>query len=377
MSVRPAKTPLHDLLVERIRARGPITFAEYMETCLYHPEFGYYSGTTDRCRADYYTSVDVSPVFGRLLARQLHEMWTRLGRPEPFIIVEGGAAAGALARQILDFARALLPEFYAVLRYWAVEVSKARRVLQSAALAEHLAAGRAFSTEKLPETIAEGCIFSNELLDALPVHRVVMRRGELREIYVDAEGDRLVERALPESSAAVGDYFNVQGVQLQEEQEAEAGLAACHWIEEAGERLGRGFVLTIDYGREARELYDEHHVRGTMLAYSRHRASEDFYRAPGEQDLTAHVSWTALDRWGHRSGLARTGLASQTNFLLAIARANDFADLGTDDPGETGQVRARLLFQNLIHPEGMGEMFQVMAQHKGIAVPNLTGFQRF
>ncbi|MFZ0636465.1 MAG: SAM-dependent methyltransferase, partial [Candidatus Acidiferrales bacterium] len=267
--------------------------------------------------------------------------------------------------------------FYAVLRYWAVEVSKARRVLQSAALAEHLAAGRAFSSEKLPETIAEGCIFSNELLDALPVHRVVMRRGELREIYVDAEGDRLVERALPESSAAVGDYFNVQGVQLQEEQEAEAGLAACHWIEEAGERLGRGFVLTIDYGREARELYDEHHMRGTMLAYSRHRASEDFYRAPGEQDLTAHVSWTALDRWGHRSGLARTGLASQTNFLLAIARANDFADLGTDDPGETGQVRARLLFQNLIHPEGMGEMFQVMAQHKGIAVPNLTGFQRF
>jgi SAM-dependent MidA family methyltransferase len=178
-------------------------------------------------------------------------------------------------------------------------------------------------------------------------------------------------------------------LRLHEGQQAEAGLAACRWIENAAQHIQRGFVLTIDYGREARELYDERHMRGTALAYYRHRASEDFYRAPGEQDLTAHVNFSALDIWGRRGGLVRTGFTSQTNFLLALARANDFADVQPAGAGAganaganaaidgLAQIKARLQFQSLIYPEGMGETFQVMAQHIGIERPRLTGVEPF
>jgi SAM-dependent MidA family methyltransferase len=193
------------------------------------------------------------------------------------------------------------------------------------------------------------------------------------EIYVDAAEDTLIERKLPISSPEVRGYFRQQ--QLQEGQHAEAALCACAWIEDIGRMLSHGFVLTIDYGREARELYDEQHMSGTMLAYWQHNASEEFYRAAGEQDLTAHVNFTALDLWGAKSGLTRTGLTSQTNFLLSLAREFNFADLKVEGAGEASQVRSRLQFKSLIFPEGMGETFQVMVQHKGIAQPVLTGLK--
>jgi SAM-dependent MidA family methyltransferase len=140
-----------------------------------------------------------------------------------------------------------------------------------------------------------------------------------------------------------------------------------------GARLSRGFVLTIDYGHEAEELYDYRHMRGTLLAYEKHRTSENFFRTPGQQDLTAHVNFTALDRYGSRAGLQRTGFTSQSNFLLSLARHSDFVDLQSPNTTESQQIRARLLFKTLIYPEGMGETFQVLIQHKGVAQPRLSG----
>ena len=131
----------------------------------------------------------------------------------------------------------------------------------------------------------------------------------------------------------------------------------------------------MDYGREARELYNERHMRGTLLAYHQHRAGEDFYRAPGEQDLTAHVNFTALDLWGRRAGLERAGLVSLAQFLLALGRGNEFADLYEEGQSEVERLRARLLLKNLIHPEGMGETFQVFIQYKGVETPLLTGLE--
>lgn len=366
-------TPLAQLLRAQIRERGRISFAEYMRECLYHPANGYYTRNDQRRLGDYYTSVDVHPIFGRLLARQLAEMWEQLGCCTPFWAVEVGAGSGRLARHILDFAARELSEFYAALRYVAVELSPARRAAQAEALAQHAAAGRALSAAELPEQIPIGCVFSNELLDALPVHRVVFEKGALHEIYVALDGEALCEKLGPPSSAEIEEYFPRQGVALREGQQAEAGLAACAWIEDAGRRLGRGFVVTVDYGHDAAELFDERHMRGTLLAYEQHRASEDFYRAPGEQDLTAHVNFTALDLWGRRAGLARTGLASQAQFLMALGRGNEFADLYEEGQSEVERVRARLLLKNLIFPEGMGEAFQVFIQHKGIEAPRLTG----
>ncbi len=375
MFLRTSSTTLHKPLVERIRIGGPITFADYMETCLYHPELGYYSGPSERQRTDYYTSVDMSPIFGRLIARQLHEMWLILGCPGNFCVAECGAGSGALAVQILDFSLSALPSFYESIDYKAIEISEKSREVAAIALAGHVSAGHASIQSAMPQTIAQGCVLTNEFLDALPVHRVVMEDSNLQEIYVDAAEDELVERKMPISSPRVNEYFRQQQVVLREGQHAEAALSASDWIGDVGRRLGRGFVLTIDYGREARELYDRHHMSGTVLAYWQHRASEEFYRAPGEQDLTSHVNFTALDLWGRKSGLVRTGLTSQTNFLLSLARQSGFGDLKRDGASESDELRSRLQFKSLIFPEGMGETFQVMVQHKGIATPELAGLK--
>lgn len=373
--MRSAVTPLQKLILERIRRGGPITFADYMQACLYDPDYGYYSQGAERHRADYYTSVEMSPIFGRLIARQLREMWAMLGQPRRFDVVECGAGSGKLARQILDFSRDALPEYYAAIRYHAVEISPNRRKSAVAALTSHVRDGRAAVVAELPQTIADGCVLSNEFFDALPVHRVVMSADGLREIFVDVEGDQLREQTRPVSTPEIGEYFQRQQIKLREGQITDVGLDACRWIQEIGRELERGFVLTVDYGREARELYDEHHMRGTTLAYCNHRATEDFYLAPGEQDLTAHVNFTALDLWGRKAGLVRTGLTSQSNFLVSVAKQSNFADLAHGDENELSQLRSRLQFKSLVYPEGMGEAFQVMVQQKGIAAPELTGLK--
>jgi len=361
-----SSTPVGRELAERIRRHGPITFAEFMRESLYHPEFGYYSRADTERYDDFYTSVDVHPIFGRLLARQLAEMWHILNCPTEFTVVEAGAGTGRLAAQILDFAARDLREFYTGLRYIAIEQSAARRDFHAQTLASHLASEHAISAAEFPAHIPIGCVLSNELLDALPVHRVIMGRDELREVYVTLVGDTLAETTGPLSSTDIESYFQEQGVTLRENQQAEAGLEACRWIAAAGERIGRGFALTVDYGHAAEELYNERHMRGTLLAYSQHRVSENLLNMPGEQDLTAHVNFTALDLSGSRSGLRRTGQVSQMAFLVALGRANDFADLYDPGATEVDRLRARLLLKTLIHPEGMGETFEVFIQHKGI-----------
>jgi SAM-dependent MidA family methyltransferase len=361
------------LLAARIRASGPIPFADFMRECLYHPAYGYYSRPEGRRLRDYYTSVDVHPIFGRLLARQLAEMWELLGTPRPFLGVEAGAGTGSLAQYILDFAERKLPEFYAAIEYVAVEHSAARRAAHAARLATHTAAGHFSSVAELPTPTPAGCIFSNELMDALPTHRVVMAEGKLREVYVGMDGENLVEVVRPPSTPTLEQYFIEQDIELQEGQHAEVCLEACRWIESAGRSLARGFVMTIDYGNEARLLFNEAYNRGTLLAYRDHRALENVLDAPGEQDLTAHVNFTALEIWGHRAGLERTGLVTQSQFLVALGRGNEFGDLYEPGQSEVEKLRARLLLKNLIHPEGLGETFQVLVQHKGIEAPRLTG----
>jgi len=366
-------TPLASLLAERIRRFGPITFAEYMRECLYHPVHGYYSRGEAKRFADYYTSVDVHPIFGRLLARQFAEMWQQLDRPAEFLLVEAGAGVGRLAGQILEFAHEKLPEFYHALRYIAVERSPSRCDQLTARLSRFIQEGKCRPSIEIPARIPAGCLFSNELLDALPVHRVVQQPNSLDEIFVTCDGPRFSELPMPLSTCAISEYFAAQQSSFEDGQHAEAGLEACDWITEIARRLDRGFVLTIDYGHEAAELFDSHHMAGTVLAYANHRANEDFYASPGEQDLTAHVNFTALRLWGQRRGLETLGLVTQTAFLLALGKGNDFADLYDDGMDGTARLRARLQLKTLIFPEGMGERFQVLVQQKAVSSAHLTG----
>jgi SAM-dependent MidA family methyltransferase len=370
------RTPLAEILARQIRDGGPITFAEYMAACLYHPQFGYYTAAVRGGRDDYFTSPSVHPIFGRLLAFQFHEMWRLLDRPADFLLVEVGAADGALASQILDYAAARFPDFYGALGYVAVEVSAPRRQVAAVRLQPHIAAYRATLRAELPPEIPAGCVFSNELFDAMPVHVIAQSEEGMREIFVDCDANgNIVETLGDISDIAINDYFAGQNVALVPGQRAEAGLAAANWLAETGARLERGFVLTIDYGYEAAELYGPRHLSGTLLAYRSHRVEENLFAAPGEQDLTAHVNFTALDLWGRRAGLRQTGLAFQNHFLLALARANNFDGLEDSALSEVQRFQARHNFTSLIHPDGMGEMFRVMIQHKGISAPVLTGFQ--
>jgi SAM-dependent MidA family methyltransferase len=371
--VTASPPPLTAILAERIRRFGPITFAEYMREALYHPLYGYYSKAETIRFADYYTSVDVHPIFGRLLARQFAEMWQHMGMPEKFVLVEAGSGVGRLARQILEFARAKLPDFYVALDYIAIERSQSRGEQLTGRLADFIQEGKCLAAMEIPARIASGCIFSNELVDALAVHRVIQKEGKLEEVFVTHDGTAFAEMARPLSSCAITEYFAAQQITLQEGQQAEAGLEACDWITEIARRLDRGFVLTIDYGHEAADLFDVHHMAGTTLAYRGHDANEEYYAAPGEQDLTAHVNFTALRQWGNRAGLETLGLTSQTAFLLALGKRNDFADLYEDGMDETDRLRARLQLKTLIFPEGMGERFQVIIQQKGVAGAKLTG----
>jgi len=366
-------TPLAELLADRIRRFGPLTFADYMRECLYHPVHGYYSKAESKRFADYYTSVDVHPIFARLLARQFAEMWEGLGRPAEFALVEAGAGAGRFAGHVLDFCEAKLPAFYDVLRYAAVERSASRREQAAMHAKRHAAAGHFAAWAEIPAHIAAGCFFSNELVDALPVHRVVMVGGTLKEILAGFRDRHFIDVLAPLSTCAISEYFAAQSIVLCEGQHAEAGLEACDWISEIGRRLERGYVLTIDYGHPAAELFDEHHMRGTLLAYQNHRASEEFYDSPGEQDLTAHANFTALESWGKRWDLETAGFASQTAFLLALGQGNEFADLYDEGQTEADRTKARLQLKTLIHPEGMGERFRVLIQRKGDVSGRLTG----
>ena len=258
--------------------------------------------------ADFYTSVDVHPIFGRLLARQLAEMWDLLGRPAEFVVVESGAGTGRLAAHILDFAARELRSFYDALRYVAVEQSAARRAAHQESIGAHLARGRAFSAAELPPEVPVGCILSNELLDALPVHRVVMLPKGLREVYVAEDTGTLTEKLGPLSTPEIAGYFEEQGITLQENQQAEAGLEVCRWIEDAGRRLGRGFVLTIDYGREAAELYNERHMCGTLLAYSEHRATRGLSAASRRAGLDRARQFYRAGSLGTPRGAGQDGM---------------------------------------------------------------------
>ena len=353
------RTPLTDILLERIRRDGPLTFAAFMDACLYHPEHGYYSqARSARGVGDYFTSPDVGPLFARLLLTQLREMWDALGRPPRFDLVECGSGRGRLAGQLLS-APQFTGQFAQAARLTLVETSSTLRAEVAANVGS-----KTVVADTLPRVGVVGCIFSNELLDALPVHRVVQRGAGLSEIYISAAGDELREVEAELSSPALVDYMEKYGASLEDDQFAEINLKALKWLAKAAAALERGFLLTIDYGYRARELYGPAHRRGTLLAYRQHRAEENWLEAPGEQDLTSHVNFTALEQRGHELGLTTLGLVPQSSFLLSLVRASGIEQMDA--------ATRRQLIQ-LIHAEGMGETFKVLIQARNMAGTMLTG----
>jgi len=352
-----------------------------MSLCLYHPEYGYYMQGQDRTgvAGDYFTSPDLHPIFARLVARQAVEMWEILGRPTPFTWVELGPGRGWFARDFLRWLKTAQPDLFAALDYVAVESGPQQRLRLKARLAEEGLESKVQLLAGLEELVPRtGCFFSNELVDSFPVSVVTRAGGELKEIYVAADGESLREVPGPLSDSRLAAAVAHYGSELEEGNRMEVNSRAVRWIRSVAEKLARGFVVTVDYGDFAEYLYTPDRPRGTLMTYRGHVASEDFYYAPGEQDLTAHVNFSALIDAGKEAGLELTGFTTQERFLMALGEENQFADLY--DPGQTEpeKLQARLKLKRLIHPEGMGTVFKVLIQHRGVTAPQLTGlkFQR-
>jgi SAM-dependent MidA family methyltransferase len=371
-------TRLKSLLLETIRRSGLITFEQYMNLCLYHPEFGYYTQGRERTgvAGDYFTSADLHPIFARLVARQAAEMWELLGRPPGFTWVEMGAGRGLFARDFLSWVKRALPDFAATLDYVAIEPGPKQRARISERLREAGLEGavrlRASLEEIEPVT---GCFFSNELVDAFPVAVVTRARGHLKEICVASEGNQLREELSSPSDPAIAVYVACYANQLEEGQRVEVNRQALQWVRAVAGKLVRGFAITVDYGDLAEHLYTADRPRGTLLAYRGHQTSEDFFSAPGECDLTAHVNFSALIDAGEEVGLDFTGLVTQEQFLMALGEANEFADLYDPGESEVEKLRARLKLKRLVSPAGMGDIFKVLIQHRGLPAHQLTGLK--
>lgn len=368
------KPELIAVLRELIGARGGISFADYMGQCLYHPTHGYYTSARTRIgkEGDFFTSSSVHALFGRLIARQLEQMWRLLGG-RAFTIAEQGAGEGHLCGDILDAAAEQFPEFYAALRYRIVEISPDQRQRQAANLSRHLDAGRVAWCALEDLRGMEGCFLSNELVDAFPVHLVEKHQGELREVFVvnDAGGFGEELRAL--STARITDYYRLVGVEPAEGNRAEVNLAALDWMAQVAGMLGRGFVMTIDYGYPAEELLAAYRKTGTLLCYHRHQSNEDPYRQPGCQDITAHIDFTALQRVGEQNGLRNLYFGEQYRFLMGLGFFEAVVELQMRETDPHKAQSLRMTLKNLILPEGggMGGRFKILVQGKGVAAPEL------
>ena len=379
-------------LVDLIRESGPLTVAAFMDLALYDPRFGYYSRAARRSgrAGDFFTSVDVGALFGELLEVQLAEMAEFLPQSEaPRIdLIEAGAGDGRLSADILRAAHRQHPALYGRLRLHLVEASLVAREAQRATLgptADRLAA----STDSLPASF-EGVLVANELLDAMPVHQVVMRGNGLREVYVVADGERLTTLEGPPSTPALGDYLDRLGVELRPGWRVEINLRAVDWVREAARRLLRGFIILIDYGHEARDLYSVAHAGGTLTTFTRHTmAGADtpgpdppWLRRPGEQDITAHVDFTSVRAAAEHEGLATLGFLDQTYFVMGLLNAGALGDerRGAGAPRERDDAAApfdrletRLALKTLLMPGGLGSTLKVLILGKGVGSPALRG----
>jgi SAM-dependent MidA family methyltransferase len=351
------------------RAGGWLSFARYMELALYAPGLGYYTaGSTKLGEAgDFVTAPELSPLFARCLARQIAQL---IGEGVPDVF-ELGAGSGALAAELLSELATLdrVPR-----RYFILEVSadlRARQQARLATIAPHLCE-RVHWLEVLPKNVT-ATLIANEVLDAIPVHIVRTRAGEIDELGVGIgiHGSPFAKHYRP----AAGDVLHsAKALGLAEDNyETEVNLTAPALVKSLARVLDRGALLFIDYGFPAREYYHPERSRGTLMCHYRHHAHDDPFALVGLQDITAHVDFTAIASAGADAGLQVLGYTSQAQFLVNLA----ITDLLSETPVDATRAYAPLAAQaqKLLSPAEMGELFKVLALGRGISEP-LAGFAR-
>jgi SAM-dependent MidA family methyltransferase len=358
---------LRQKIEQEIRDLGPMPFSRYMEHCLYDPDLGYYSRSAEQFgkAGDFYTSSDVHAVFGRLLARQFEEMWRSLGSPNQIDVIELGPGRGLFAQDVLGWTENKFPDFFRPLRYVLIESSKVLRRRIHQTLARHLESGKVEIVEVYPhnELLIRGAptiLFANEFFDALPVE-ILGAKGSLR---IDSRGGRFAEtwaKASPEELKFIDEY----SVLPESRERIEVNLAAQQYMDRVATSIKHGFMVAIDYGYTRDEQLAGRH-RGTLKAIRQHSVSANPYEAPGEQDITADVNFSSLAAAAEEHGMRMHKLLTQSQFLMGIGEANQFADAFEECRLPQERAKVALQLKHLVTPAGMGESFHVLIGSKGI-----------
>lgn len=362
------------IIQDKILARGKISFRDFMEMVLYERNLGYYtSGKKVWGKdGDYLTSSVIHPVFARLICRQLFEMWQIIGEPYEFTIIEAGAGSAGLLREIINYSEILSTKFFKAIQPVIVE--------KNPSVKERFPDFLWFSSLDEIKKPITGCIISNELIDALPVHIVINDSGIIKEVYVTLNQDGFAEVPDILSNPELKEYL--KGIAVTNWQRIELNLEAVRYIKKASSLIKNGFVITIDYGLPEKEFY-ETFKNGSLLCYYKHRINNNPYTRIGLQDITSHVDFTGLARYGKKAGLEVTGFTTQFYFLLALGILEEFDTSYSMSIEALSKFEWNQKLKDLIMPGGMGSAFKVLIQHKlapeclqqkGIAQPILKGF---
>jgi SAM-dependent MidA family methyltransferase len=361
--------PLSDRLRAGIKQQGPIPFREWMAAALYDQRDGYY------CRADripqgragdYRTAPETSPLFAATFAFYFSKLCTDLKWPPSLTIFESGAGSGEFAHGVLTSLRRDSPEVFAVTRYVIDEVSPAARHRAADRLAEFSDRVTFGRLVEIDTPVAAGIVFSNEVIDAFPVHRVIKRDGTLRELLVGVnESDFVwVEGDLDKN---VAEYCERAGIKLSEGQIAEINLEAERFVAQAAGLFDRGYVVTVDYGAERNDLLGgPNRHRGTLRAFRCHQLMESVLARPGEQDLTTTVDWTQIREAGDRAGLLTIRLERLDQFLLGQGLTSLLMEMTTSTRDVAEALRLTTSSRELILPTGLAASFQVLVQEKSV-----------
>lgn len=346
-----------------------VPFVQYMEWCLYHPQFGYYMNGRPKVGrdGDFYTSSSITPLMGEMVARYLSR-WAVANFQGRFTVVEWGGGTGRMAKPILDEFRSSSVELYDRMNYLVIEKSSYHTNAQRNLLESHAPKVSFWTEQQFWEhgPRKQTLFFSNELLDAFPVHRI-RREGErlLEQWVIWEESKGQFEGQWRECcNPEIYRYLRQDNIQLAEGQEAEVNLQAESWIKKSAGWLEEGGILTIDYGDQAAELYSPHRMKGTLLCYRRHVAEDLPFQYPAQQDMTSHVNFSACIRAGREGGVSGEKWMTQKQFLVEQGILECLQDHQTADPFSPEAKKNRAIRQ-LLWSDGMSELFKVLIQTKG------------
>ncbi|MCY7366753.1 MAG: SAM-dependent methyltransferase [Chamaesiphon sp.] len=367
---------LVEIVGDRIKnsLQQQITFAEYMGLLLYHPDHGYYASSAGRISesGDFLTSPHLADDFGEMIAIQLYQMWQIVGSPQVFSIVEMGAGQGLLAAQILDYSSRLDPKFFRSINYLIIEVAPAMMLAQQARLTGFPVQWCEWT--EIEDRSIVGCFLSNELIDALPVHQVTVTEQKILEVYIaiSDESNLFVETIGELSTDKLTKYWQLNQINLlngryPDEYRTEVNLAALSWLEQVSKKLQRGYVLSIDYGYTADRYYNPIRAQGTLQCYYQHAYHNDPYINIGNQDLTAHVDFTAVQNQGELLGLQTVGFVQQGMFLMALGLGERIAAISNSGGDIQSLLRRRHNLHQLIDPMALGK-FGVLIQSQGLTL---------